>query len=62
MRTVKRGDREWAVVLIHGAYYLQHGYDDPIGPFFSLGQIQEWAGDSQPDGKDDNANKQKPTG
>jgi len=55
MRTVKRNDKVWKVILVHGSYYLQHEDDEPIGPFFSRGQINEWAGASnvEPDEEPD---------
>ncbi len=43
MRTVERNDKVWKVIWVHGSYYLQHDNDELIGPFFSQGQINEWA-------------------
>lgn len=56
MRTVKRNDRIWKVFLVHGSYYLQHENDEPIGPFYSQGQINEWVGspDAEPDEQSNN--------
>lgn len=53
MRTLKRNDKVWRVILVHGSYYLQHEDDEPIGPFFSQGQINEWvdASDAELDEK-----------